>query len=225
MSKKLTYAELDAERARLAKSEGLLGIALNLTLHGKPDATEQCSHEGDRWKLQLYGARRADGGIVVETFYHPGQSPHSAVHYLEDLTRIPVRLSEGGMKYTEALSGLRYTRDRIVRESEQPGHSRPAAPDGSDGSATRVPGESPAEKSARRYSIRHEDGSVLAQGLAIDQVEQWWKESDASGQPNGDRYEGLRTEGNVVLAAREWGAEDARGEDDCEQSPGEDMGR
>ena len=72
MSKKLTYAELDAERARLAKSEGLLVIALNLTLHGKPDATVQVSHEGDRWKLQLYGARRADGGFVVETFYHPG---------------------------------------------------------------------------------------------------------------------------------------------------------
>jgi len=181
MSKKLTYAELDAERARIAKSEGLLGIALNLTLHGKPDATEQCSHEGDRWKLQLYGAHRADGGLVVETFYHPGQSPHSAVHYLEDLTRIPGRLSEGGMKYTEALE--------------------------------------------RRYSIRHEGGSVLADGLTIDQVEQWWKESDASGQTNEDRYEGLRTEHNVVLVtdSREW-TPPARDEDD-EQTPGEDLGR
>ena len=129
MSKKLTYAELDAERERLAKSEGILGIALNLTLHGKPDATEQCSHEGDRWKLQLYGARRADGGLVVETFYHPGQSPHSGVHYLEDLTRIPARLSEGGMKYTEALSRLRATRDRIVYEPVRTGHSQEAAPD------------------------------------------------------------------------------------------------
>ncbi len=225
MSKKLTYPELDAERSRLAKSEGLLGIALSLTLHGKPDATEQCSHEGDRWKLQLYGARRADGGLVVETFFHSGQSPHSTVHYLEDLTRIPGPLSEGGMKYTEALSRLRSTRDRIVRESEQPGHSRSGAPDRSAGSATREPGESPAEKSARRYSIRHEDGSVLAQGLTIDQVEQWWKESDASGQPNGDRYEGLRTEGNVVLVtdSREW-VPPGRDEDD-EQTPGEDLGR
>ncbi len=213
MSKKLTYAELDAERARLAKSEGLLGIALNLTLHGKPDATEQCSHEGDRWRLQLYGARRADGGIVIETFYHPGQSPHSAAHYLEDLTRIPARLSEGGMKYTEALSRLRATRDHIVFESERPGQARQAAR------------ESPAQKAERRYSIRHEDGSVLAQGLNIDQVEQWWKESDASGQTNQDRYEGLRTEGNVVLVttAREWAA--GRDADDDEQIPGEDLGR
>ena len=214
MSKKLTYAEFDAERARLTKSEGLLGIALNLTLHGKPDATEQCSHEGDRWKLQLYGAHRADGGLVVETFYHPGQSPHSAVHYLEDLTRIPGRLSEGGMKYTEALSRLRATRDRIVCDSERPGHARQAAP------------ESPAQKAERRYSIRLEDGSVLADGLTIDQVEQWWKESDASGQRNEDRYEGLRTEGNVVLvtAAREWGAA-GRDEDDDEQTSDEDLGR
>jgi len=213
MSKKLTYAELDAERSRLAKSEGLLSSALNLTLHGKPDATEQCSHEGDRWKLQLYGARRADGGLVVETFYHPGQSPHSAVHYLDDLTRIPGRLSEGGMKYTEALSRLRSTRDRIVNESERPAHALMPAP------------ESPAEKSARRYSIRHEDGSVLAQGLTIDQVEQWWKESAAPGQTNEDRYEGLRTEGNVVLVtdSREW-ASPGRDEDD-EQTPGEDLGR
>lgn len=220
MSKKLTYAELDAERARLAKSEGLLGIALNLTLHGKPDATEQCSHEGDRWKLQLYGARRADGGLVVETFYHPGQSPHSAVHYLDDLTGISGRLSEGGMKYTEALSRLRSARDRIATESERPAHGLMAAP------------ESPAEKAARRYSIRLEDGSglgvkMLADGLTLDQVERWWKESDASGERNEDRYEGLRTEGNVVLvsASRERAAEDGRSEDDCEQSPGEDLGR
>ena len=221
MSKKLTYAELDAERSRLAKSEGLLSIALNLTLHGKPDATEYVSNEGDRWKLQLYGARRTDGGFVVETFYHPGQSPHSAVHYLDDLTRIPARLSDGGMKYTEALSRLRSVRDRIaVCETERPAQALPPAR------------ESPAEKAARRYSIRLDGGSglgvkMLADGLTLDQVEQWWKESDASGQRNEDRYEGLRTEGNVVLvtAAREWMAEDERDEDDCEQSPGEDMGR
>ena len=208
MSRKLTYAELDSERARLAKSEGLLGIALNLTLHGKPDATEQCSHEGDRWKLQLYGARRADGGFVVETFYHPGQSPHSGVHYLEDLTRIPARFSEGGMKYTEALSRLRATRDRIVCESARPDQARQPTP------------ETPAENPARRYSIRHEDGSVLAQGLTIDQVERWWKESDASGRTNEDRYEGLRTESNVVLVttAREWAA--GRDADDDEQDVG-----
>jgi len=213
MSKKLTYAELDAEPARLAKSKGLLGIALYLTLHGKPDATEQCSHEGDRWKLQLYGARRAEGGIVIETFYHPGQSPHSAVHYLEDLTRIPGRSSEGGMKYTEALSKLRVARDRIVYEPVRTGHSQQAAP------------KSPAQKAERRYSIRHEDRSVLAQGLNIDQVEQWWKESDASGQMNQDRYDGLRTEGNVVLVttAREWAA--GRDADDDEQIPGEDLRR
>ena len=227
MSKKLTYAELDAERSRLAKSEGLLDIALNLTLHGKPDATEQVSHEGDRWKFQLYGARRADGGFVVETFYHPGQSPHSAVQYLDDLTRIPGRFSEGGMKYTDALSRLRSARERIVRESERPGHSRTAVPDRSGGAAPCAPGESPAENSARRYSIRHEDGSVLAQGLTVDQVEQWWKESAASGERNEDRYEGLRTDGNVVLvtAARECGAEDGRDEDGLEQSPGDDLGR
>ena len=215
MSKKLTYAELDAERSRLAKSEGLLSIALNLTLHGKPDATEQVSHEGDQWKLQLYGARRADGGLVVETFYHPGQSPHSAVHYLDDLTRIPARLSDGGMKYTEALSRLRCARDRIVSESERSTH------------ALRVAPESSAQNTVRRYSIRLEDGSVLADGLTIDQVEQWWKENDASGARNEDRYEGLRTEGNVVLvtAARQWRAEDGRGAADDEQCPGEDMGR
>ena len=215
MSKKLTYTELDAERSRLAKSEGLLSIALNLTLHGKPDATEQVSHEGDRWKLQLYGARRADGGLVVETFYHPGQSPHSAVHYLDDLTRIPARLSDGGMKYTEALSRLRSARDRIVSDSERSTEALQTAP------------ESSAQKTVRRYSIRLEDGSVLADGLTIDQVEQWWKENDASGARNEDRYEGLRTEGNIVLvtAARQWRAEDGRGAADDEQSPGEDMGR
>ena len=68
---------------------------------------------------------------------------------------------------------------------------------------------------------------MLAEGLTIGQVEQWWKGSDASGKTNEDRYEGLRTEGNVVLVtvAREWWAEDGRDEDDCEQSPAEDLGR
>jgi hypothetical protein len=220
MSKKLTYVELDAERARLAKSERLLGIALNLTLHGKPDATEQVSHEGDQWKLQLYGARCADAGIVVETFYHPGQSAHSAVHYLDDLSQIPARLSDGGMKYTEALSRLRSARDRIVSESERSTQALKTVP------------ESSVQKAAQRYSIRLDDGSglgvkMLADGLTIDQVEQWWKENDASGARNEDRYEGLRTEGNIVLvtAARQWRAEDGRGAADDEQSPGEDMGR
>ena len=220
MSKKLTYVELDAERARLAKSERLLGIALNLTLHGKPDATEQVSHEGDQWKLQLYGARCADAGIVVETFYHPGQSAHSAVHYLDDLSQIPARLSDGGMKYTEALSRLRSARDRIVSESERSTQALKTVP------------ESSVQKAAQRYSIRLDDGSglgvkMLADGLTIDQVEQWWKENDASGARNEDRYEGLRTEGNIVLvtAARQWRAEDGRGAADDEQCPGEDMGR
>ena len=73
-----------------------------------------------------------------------------------------------------------------------------------------------------------EGGLLLASkaGLNLDSAS-GWKENDASGARNEDRYEGLRTESNVVLvtAAREWGAEDARGEDDCEQSPGEDIGR
>ena len=93
-------------------------------------------------------------------------------------------------------------------ESAWPDQARPPTP------------ETSAENPARRYSIRHEDGFVLAQGLTIDQVERWWKESDASGQTNEDRYEGLRTESNVVLVttAREWAA--GRDADDDEQDVG-----
>lgn len=113
--KKPTYDELHAERDRLARSEGLLSLALNLVLQGKrAEATEQASHEGGRWRLQLFGAARADGGIVIETYFHPGQAPHSAAYYLDDLARVPGPLSEGGLKYARAVERLTVVRNRIV---------------------------------------------------------------------------------------------------------------
>lgn len=113
--KKPTYDELHAERDRLAQSEGLLSLALNLLLQGrKAEATEQASHDGGRWRLQLFGAARADGGIVIETYFHPGQAPHSAAYYLDDLARVPGPLSEGGLKYANAVERLTVARNRIT---------------------------------------------------------------------------------------------------------------
>lgn len=86
--KRRTYREIESELTRLSRSESLLFIALNLVLNGKPDAKERFSidHSG-RYVLRLYGAHRACGGIVVETFYCKGQSPHSAAYYLEDMAQ------------------------------------------------------------------------------------------------------------------------------------------
>jgi hypothetical protein len=112
--KKPTYDELHAERDRLARSEGLLSVALNVLIRGKAEATEQVSHDGGRTKLQLFGASRADGGIVIETYYHPGQASHSAAYYLDDLARVPGHLSEGGLKYASAVERLTLARNRIA---------------------------------------------------------------------------------------------------------------
>ncbi len=122
--KKPTYDEVITERDRLAKSEGLLSVALNLVAHGKADATEQASHDGGRWRLQLFGAARAAGGIVIETYYHPGQAPHSAAYYLDDLARVPGPLSEGGLKYASAIERLTRARDRIVAGATRAGGER-----------------------------------------------------------------------------------------------------
>lgn len=112
--KKPTYEEVLAERDRLTKSEGVLSIAINLLVQGKADATEQVSHDDGRWRLSLFGAARADGGIVIETYYHPGQAPHSAAYYLDDLARVPGHLSEGGLKYASAVERLTMARNRIA---------------------------------------------------------------------------------------------------------------
>ena len=115
--KKPTYEELLAERDRLTKSEGVLSIAVNLLVQGKAEATEQVSHDCGRWRLSLFGAARADGGIVIETYYHPGQAPHSAAYYLDDLARVPGHLSEGGLKYASAVERLTMARNRIAADA------------------------------------------------------------------------------------------------------------
>ena len=87
--KRRTYREIESELTRLSRSESLLSIALNLVMNKpKPDAQERFRIDGSgRYVLRLYGAHRACGGIVVETFYCSGQSPHSAAYYLEDMAQ------------------------------------------------------------------------------------------------------------------------------------------
>ncbi len=122
--KKPTYDELLSERDRLAKSEGVLSLALNLLVRGKAEVIEQVSHDGGRWKLSLFGAARADGGIVIETYLHPGQAPHSAAYYLDDLARVPGHLSEGGLKYASAIERLTLARNRIAADAAREKETR-----------------------------------------------------------------------------------------------------
>lgn len=76
------------ERANANRTEaGVLSLALNFLASGRePDHVEDWTsgHEGeDSYRASLYGAKRADGGIVVITFRHEGQSPHTIARYLE----------------------------------------------------------------------------------------------------------------------------------------------
>lgn len=85
--KRLTYAELEAEKERLSKDAGLYFLALTLSFRQKPDAVANARAEGIRFTFKLWGSTRADGGIVTETQALKGQLPLTTAHYLEDLQR------------------------------------------------------------------------------------------------------------------------------------------
>jgi len=74
------------ERANANREEaGILSLALGYVANGdKPDHVEDWWIDGeDHYRAQLFGAKRADGGIVVITFRHPGQRPHTIAKYVD----------------------------------------------------------------------------------------------------------------------------------------------
>lgn len=116
--KKLTYAELVAANSRLQHSETILSIVLNLAVNGKPEATETVrGAPGERYTFKLYGAGRASGGYVLETFHCTGQQPHSAAYRLDDLLS---RMGNRGSDVRIALSRLRDYRDRTYYAKQLP---------------------------------------------------------------------------------------------------------
>lgn len=82
---RVTKQELAAEADRLRRSEGILQTALQLVVCDDPEATERVKIDGGVITLRLFGSRRADGGLVVETFSAPGQRPQVSAKLLDSM--------------------------------------------------------------------------------------------------------------------------------------------
>lgn len=119
-----TKQELAEACARESRDAGLSREALNLHMHGKPDAIERAPWSpGSHYVFRLYGCGRAHGGVVIETFYCRGQRPHSAARYLDDYQP---QLMVNDPRYAEAINRLRAARHRLTRPDPDPIPSREA---------------------------------------------------------------------------------------------------
>lgn len=117
MSAPKRKSALRQELERTRQAAGLLSVALNLSMNGKPDASARAlgTAAGESYTLRLYGAKRADGGVVLSTFRFAGQSDFTSAHYLEELrrdTQLPIL-------YRLAVENLYIQRNRIVEARER----------------------------------------------------------------------------------------------------------
>jgi hypothetical protein len=107
-ARQYTKAEALAECERLNRQNGVLSLALSLSTSGSPDATEVAYSDRYRYVFKLYGARRADGGIVTMTFHAPDERPITSAYYLEDLAS-----TYRGCSLTDEMTSLRNAVDKL----------------------------------------------------------------------------------------------------------------
>ena len=86
-SKFVERTQLDAVQAERDLLERLLMAVLN----GEKDAVETFrihgDAPGDKYRLTLYRATGADGGIVTREFVHPGQRTYATAYRLDDMRK------------------------------------------------------------------------------------------------------------------------------------------
>jgi hypothetical protein len=83
MKRKYVYAsrqEAETAAAVNQREASLMFVAVQCALHERPDFNARVG----RYRLQLYRADSACGGIAIVTFYGERQSPHSDVCYFEN---------------------------------------------------------------------------------------------------------------------------------------------
>src|SRR6266545_2437454 len=87
--KKPTKTELEAECDRLREENTILSHAMDFLLRCvRPNAIETVREkDGGKYVYQAFEVTAPHGGILLVTFYYPGQHPHTAAYYLEDHIR------------------------------------------------------------------------------------------------------------------------------------------
>jgi hypothetical protein len=87
--KKQTKIELEQERDRLREENTVLSHAVQFLLERKrPNAIETVREkDGGKYAYQAFEVTAPHGGILLVTFYYPGQRPHTSAHYLDRYLR------------------------------------------------------------------------------------------------------------------------------------------
>jgi len=101
--KKQTREELAAECVRLQEESTVLSHAVQFLLDRKrPNAVETVREaDGGKYAYQAFEVTAPHGGILLVTFYYPGQKPSTTAHYLENYFR-DTRYVFGGLSHPHA---------------------------------------------------------------------------------------------------------------------------
>jgi len=83
--KKPTKTELEAECDRLREENTILSHAMDFLLRCvRPNAIETVREkDGGKYVYQAFEVTALHGGILLVTFYYPGQRPSTTAYYLE----------------------------------------------------------------------------------------------------------------------------------------------
>lgn len=86
-----------------------------------PDAMQVVEHDGDTYEYRLYGAQRANGGILVTVFRSPGQSASLEVFRFDDWLNTMNKWPFGNF-YTEvkiSADKLRIEREKLYAKERE----------------------------------------------------------------------------------------------------------
>lgn len=119
-----TKKELADRNRKLERENTILALALAELARGtKPDAVETARgpDPDESYSWRLYRSDSSYGGIVVQTFYYNGQTPHVTAHYLDELCSSARGASVLSLpEYLEhrcALERLRNKRNALLTQS------------------------------------------------------------------------------------------------------------
>lgn len=83
--KRTSYKDLEAEFERAKRELDIYQTALMLSIRALPDAVTTVRFDGWSHRYELYGATRADGGVVVIISKTKGQADSITARRLDDL--------------------------------------------------------------------------------------------------------------------------------------------
>ena len=119
MPRKPSRETLEADNAELRTQNSALSTALQYLASGLPPDADERFKEPDgkgKHRYRLFGATRADGGTLVVTFRHPGQSDSSTAYQFDEHDKRVRELpfTPGSTLEKIAMERLRAKRNEIV---------------------------------------------------------------------------------------------------------------